>query len=65
MPIVNLVLITLALENKEIFDHENSQKFNVSLKGNLKGNIVYWQNTLMANESVLQITKNGYKIPFL
>ena len=65
MPIVNLVLITLALENKEIFDHENSQKFNVSLKGNLKRNIVYWQNTLMANESVLHITKNGYKIPFL
>ena len=65
MPIVNLVLITLALENKEIFDHENSQKFNVSLKGNLKRNIVYWQNTLMANESVLHITKNGYEIPFL
>ena len=65
MPIVNLVLITLALENKEIFDHENSQKFNVSLKGNLKRNIVYWQNTLMANESVLHITKNGNKIPFL
>ena len=32
--------------NKEIFDHENSKKSNVSLKGNLKRNIAYWQNTL-------------------
>ena len=50
--------------NKEIFDHENSKKSNISLKGNLKRNITYWQNTLMANESVLHIIENGYKIPF-
>ena len=29
--------------NKEIFDHENSKKSNISLKGNLKRNIAYWQ----------------------
>ena len=50
--------------NKEIFDHENSKKSNISLKGNLKRNIAYWQNTLMADESVLCIIENGYKIPF-
>ena len=50
--------------NKEIFDYENSKKFNISLKSNLKRNIAYWQNTLMANESVSYIIKNGYQIPF-
>ena len=50
--------------NKEIFDHENSTKSNISLKGNPKRNIACWQNTLMANESVLHIIENGYKIPF-
>ena len=50
--------------NKEIFGHGNSKKSNISLKGNLKRNIAFWQNTLMANESVLHIIENGYKIPF-
>ena len=50
--------------NKGIFDCENSKKFNISLKGNLKKNIVYWQITLMANESVSDVIENGYKIPF-
>ena len=45
--------------NKEIFDHENSKKSNISLKANLKRDIAYWQNALMANESVLHITENG------
>ena len=49
--------------NKEIFDHENSKKSNILLKGNLKTNIAYWQNTLIASESVLCIIENGYKIP--
>ena len=50
--------------NKEIFDQGNSKKSNVSLKGNLKRNIAFWQNTLMANESVLHVIENGYKISF-
>ena len=50
--------------NKGIFECENSKKFNISLKGNLKKNIVYWQITLMANESVSDVIENGYKIPF-
>ena len=49
--------------NKEIFDHENSKKSNISLKDNLNRIIVYWQNTLMANKSVSHI-ENGYKILF-
>ena len=47
--------------NKKVFDLEKS---NILLKGKLKRNIAYWQNTLMANESVLHIIENGYKIPF-
>ena len=50
--------------NREIFDPENSKKCNISLKGNLKRNIAHWLNILMANESVLQIIENEYKIPF-
>ena len=50
--------------NKEIFDQGNSKKSNISLKGNLKRNIAFWQNTLMANESVLHVIENGYKISF-
>ena len=50
--------------NREIFDHENSEKSNISLKGNLKRNIAYWLNILMANEFVLQVIENEYKIPF-
>ena len=37
--------------NTEIFDYENSKKSNISFKGNLKRNIAFWQNTLMANTS--------------
>ena len=50
--------------NKEIFDHESSNKSNISLKDNLRRNIAYWQNTIMANKSILHIIENGYKIPF-
>ena len=50
--------------NREIFDHENSKKSNISLKGNLKRSNAYWLNILMANESVLQVIENEYKIPF-
>ena len=50
--------------NKEIFDHEDSKKSNISLKDNLKKNIAYWQNTLMVNESVFHIIESGYKIHF-
>ena len=50
--------------NKEIFDHEDSKKSNISLKDNLKKNIAYWQNTLMVNESVFHIIESGCKIHF-
>lgn len=50
--------------NKEIFDNENSKKFNISLIGNLKNNMACWQKTLMASKSVLDIIETEYKIPF-
>ena len=64
---VDLILITFAQKmslwlNKEIFDHENPKKSNIPLKGNLKRNIAYWQNTSKTND--LHITGNGYKILF-
>ena len=63
-------MITFALKkddltvNKEIFDHENSKKSNISLKSNLKRNIAYSRNTLMANESFLKTIENECKILF-
>ena len=35
-----------------------------SVKGRLKKNLIFWQETLSANSAILEINDNGYKIPF-
>ena len=35
-----------------------------SVKGKLQKNLIFWRETLSANSAVLEITDNGYKIPF-
>ena len=35
-----------------------------SVKGRLKKNLIFWQETLSANSTILDIIDNGYKIPF-
>ena len=35
------------------------------MKGNLKKQIPFWEKTIRANETVCDILKNGYKLPFL
>ena len=35
------------------------------MKGNLKKHLSFWEKTIRANETVCDILKNGYKLPFL
>ena len=35
------------------------------MKGNLKKHLSFWTKTIRANETVCDIVKNGYKLPFL
>ena len=35
------------------------------MKGNLNEYVSFWENTIRANETVCDILKNGYKLPFL
>ena len=37
----------------------------ISVKGNLKKHLPFWEKTIRANETVRNILKNGYKLPFL
>ena len=34
------------------------------MKGNLKKHLSFWKKTIRANETVCDILKNGYKLPF-
>ena len=47
-------------------DYTIQEKGNnyTSVKGKLKKNLIFWRETLSANSAVLEITDNGYKIPF-
>jgi len=36
-----------------------------NVKGSLRKNIDYWENEIKANNAILEIVKNGYKIPLL
>ena len=45
------------------FDFEKGNNYP-SVKGRLKKNVIFWQETLSANSAILEITDNGYKIPF-
>ena len=49
----------------EFSANKNSNKGNTSsVKGNLKSHISYWRE-IGANETILEVVENGYKIPFL
>ena len=37
----------------------------ISVKGKLKQKVSFWENTIKANEAIIDIIKEGYKIPFL
>ena len=36
-----------------------------TVKGRLKGNFNFWQNTLEANDFVLETINDGVKLPFI
>ena len=45
------------------FEFEKGNNYP-SVKGKLKKNWIFWQETLSANSAILEIIDNGYKIPF-
>ena len=45
-------------------EYEESDAY-LSVTGNFKKHLSFWQNTIRANETVCDIFKNGYKLPFL
>ena len=45
------------------FKFEKSNNY-LSVKGRLKKNLIFCQETLSANSAILEIIDNGYKIPF-
>ena len=45
------------------FEFEKGNNYP-SVKGKLKENWIFWQETLSANSAILEIIDNGYKIPF-
>ena len=45
-------------------EYEESDAY-ISMKGNLKKHLSFWKKTIRANETVCDILKNGYKLPFL
>ena len=58
-------------EFSDLSNHYNIQEFEFekgnnypSVKGRLKKNLIFWQETLSANSAILEINDNGYKIPF-
>ena len=49
--------------NVQGFEFERGNNYP-SVKGRVKKNLIFWQETLSANPTILDITDNGYKIPF-
>ena len=37
----------------------------MSVKGKLKENLAFWKNTIEANSFILNVIKEGYRIPFI
>ena len=54
---------TEILENKN-YECKSEQK-HISIKGKLKEKYEFWQNTIKANETILQILDEGYMLPFI
>ena len=51
------------LKNRE-FEFTNQENY-ISVKGKLKQNQSFWKNMIKANDTVLNIIQEGYKLPFL
>ena len=51
------------VKNRE-FEFTNQEKY-ISVKGKLKQNQSFWKNTIKAKDTVLNIVKEGYRLPFL
>ena len=49
--------------NVQEFEFEKGNNYP-TVKGRVKKNLNFWQETLSANSTILDIIDNGYKIPF-
>ena len=49
---------------QKIGEYKESDAY-VSVKGNLKKHLPFWEKMIKANETVCDILKNGYKLPLL
>ena len=51
------------LRNRE-FEFSSQEKY-ISVKGKSKQNQSFWENNIKANDTVLNIIQEGYRLPFL
>ena len=49
--------------NIQEFEFEKGNNYSF-VRGRLKRNLIFWQETLSASSVILEIIDNGYKIPF-
>ena len=57
-------LLEITRENKKLGNIKESDAY-ISMKDNLKKHLSFWGKTIRATETVCDILKNGYKLPFL
>lgn len=51
------------LEQFEQYEYKNQTSCSVKVKGRLRTHLQFWKN-MCAYDNILEIIKNGYKIPF-
>ena len=51
------------LLTNDYYEYEQGQK-DILVKGRLRQNIQFWKDTLQANDFIIDVIENGYKIPF-
>lgn len=48
-----------------LFEFESGYDKNVNIKGRLREHTNYWENTLKANDEIMKILREGYRLPFI
>ena len=61
---VSLVPLMEIMGEKNPGEYEESDTY-ISVKGNLKKHLSFWEKTISGNQTVCDILKSGYILPFL
>ena len=48
-----------------LFEFENSDENDLKIKGRLRSKKNFWKETLKANNEIMKIISEGYKLPFI